>query len=165
MSDSIWRRCSSCKTGIDFGQVYWTCSVSTCNRKRTGLAFCSVTCWESHLPFARHRDAWAEEQRAPSAEEWQRQQVADGGGKRRRVAASRGAVASDGADKDVLIVVSKLKKFVREAGEMNTSDRVVHVLSDHLRELSIRAMRVARLEGRKTVLNRDFREVLEGDDD
>jgi len=41
--------------------------VSTCNRVRTGLFFCSMECWEGHLPTARHRDAWAEEKRAPKA--------------------------------------------------------------------------------------------------
>ena len=42
----IWRRCSACKQDIALGGAYYTCSVSTCNRVRTALAFCSVTCWE-----------------------------------------------------------------------------------------------------------------------
>ena len=62
-----WKPCSLCRKPIAFGQVYYVCSVSTCNRKRTALAFCSVECWDAHLPEARHREAWAEEQRAPSA--------------------------------------------------------------------------------------------------
>lgn len=28
-----------------------------------------MDCWDAHLPFARHRDAWAEELTAPTAEE------------------------------------------------------------------------------------------------
>ena len=32
------------------------CSVSTCNQTRTALAFCTVSCWDAHLPVARHRE-------------------------------------------------------------------------------------------------------------
>ena len=59
-----WRRCSACKEPIGLSAIYWVCSVSTCNRKRTGLVFCSVDCWEIHLPTERHREAWAVEARA-----------------------------------------------------------------------------------------------------
>lgn len=62
-----WKVCSSCRKDLGFGQDYYACSVSTCNRKKTGLYFCSVGCWEEHLPTARHRDAWAEIKRAPSS--------------------------------------------------------------------------------------------------
>ena len=61
-----WRRCSACKKDIEFGTVYYVCSVSTCNRKRTALAFCTVECWEVHLPTVNHRQAWAEEEVAPT---------------------------------------------------------------------------------------------------
>lgn len=54
---AFWKRCSICKKHIGFNQKYWVCNVSTCNRKRTGLQFCSVDCWDAHLPEARHRDA------------------------------------------------------------------------------------------------------------
>lgn len=60
-----WRRCSACKQDIALSSVYWVCSVSTCNRARTALVFCSVDCWEIHLPTERHRVAWAVEKRAP----------------------------------------------------------------------------------------------------
>ena len=50
-----WRRCSACKTDIPLDGLHYVCSVSTCNRKRTGLVFCSVDCWEIHLPTERHR--------------------------------------------------------------------------------------------------------------
>lgn len=68
----FWKKCSSCKKPIDFKQLYWVCNVSTCNRKRTGLAFCSVSCWDAHVPMMNHRESWAEERRAPSREEWER---------------------------------------------------------------------------------------------
>jgi len=66
MSHPFWRRCSSCKSQIAFGARYWTCSVSTCNRKGTDFVFCSVPCWEIHVPTLRHREAWAVEQQAPA---------------------------------------------------------------------------------------------------
>ena len=61
----VWRTCSTCKKDIRFGQTYWVCSVSTCNRKRSSYHFCSVDCWDAHLPFANHREAWAVEETAP----------------------------------------------------------------------------------------------------
>ena len=60
-----WRRCSACKNPIALGATYWVCNVSTCNRKRTGMVFCTVSCWEVHLPVANHREAWAVEKQAP----------------------------------------------------------------------------------------------------
>jgi len=63
-----WKRCSSCKDWIDFDHPYYVCSVSTCNRKRTALVFCSVSCWEVHVPMMRHRDSGAVEERSPSRE-------------------------------------------------------------------------------------------------
>ena len=68
----IWRPCNSCKKPILFGSKYWVCNVSTCNRKRTGLHFCSVSCWDAHLGFLNHRESWAEERKAPTVEEWAR---------------------------------------------------------------------------------------------
>jgi hypothetical protein len=70
MSDESWRKCSSCKKPIAFGAEYWVCNVSTCNRKRTGLIFCEVSCWDAHVPMMNHRESWAEERRAPTREEW-----------------------------------------------------------------------------------------------
>jgi hypothetical protein len=61
-----WMKCSACRKELGFGQVHWVCSVSTCNRNRTRLVFCSVSCWDSHVADARHRDAWAVEARSPS---------------------------------------------------------------------------------------------------
>jgi histone H3/H4 len=64
--------------------------------------------------------------------------------------------------KEVLVVVSKLKGYVRARSGMNTSDGVVDVLSDHLRDLCRKAVRSAAQNSRKTVLARDFEAVLEG---
>ncbi len=85
----FWKRCSTCKAEIPFVTVYWVCNVSTCNRVRTGLAFCSVNCWDAHVPMLRHRDAWAEERRSPSREAWARQQREAEAKERRRAARDR----------------------------------------------------------------------------
>ena len=61
MTESFWRRCSSCKKEIAFGAPHWICSVSSCNRKGSSYVFCSVGCWDAHVPIMRHREAWAEE--------------------------------------------------------------------------------------------------------
>jgi hypothetical protein len=71
---SFWKRCSSCKKEMPFVSSYWACNVSTCNGPRTALAFCSVPCWDMHVPMLRHRDSWAEERRSPTAAEWARRQ-------------------------------------------------------------------------------------------
>ena len=55
-NDSIWCSCSTCKKPIAFQQTYYVCSVSTCNRKRNGFFFCSVACWDAHVPIMRHRE-------------------------------------------------------------------------------------------------------------
>jgi signal transduction histidine kinase len=91
MSDagSCWKRCSTCKAEIAFVAMYWACNVSTCNRPRTALAFCSVGCWDAHVPMVRHRDAWAEERRAPTRAEWERQVRESEAKERRRLAKPR----------------------------------------------------------------------------
>ena len=70
MEQNAWRRCSSCKKPLPFGGTHWVCNVSTCNRPRLFLTFCTVSCWDAHLASVRHRDTWAEERKSPSAELW-----------------------------------------------------------------------------------------------
>ncbi len=70
--ETFWRRCNSCKKEIPYLGAYWVCNVSTCNRKRTGLVFCEVSCWDAHVPGMNHRESWAEERKAPTREEWER---------------------------------------------------------------------------------------------
>ena len=59
--------------------------------------------------------------------------------------------------RDILIVVSKLKKYIKARSGMSTSDNVTPVLSDFVRGLCDRAIRRAGEDGRRTVLDRDFR--------
>jgi histone H3/H4 len=174
-----FKKCSTCREPIGFGEKYWSCSVSTCNRSKLALYFCSLPCWEAHVPEARHRDAWAEEQQAPTRDAYMaEQQTVEGvrdperadvvrqarlvtqgdAGRAAPVARVVGAPSSATpvSDDDVLIVVSKLKKYVRDHSGMNTSDGAIAPLSDYLRALCREAIRHAAEDGRKTVMDRDF---------
>lgn len=57
--------------------------------------------------------------------------------------------------KEVLVVTSKVKNYIREQSGMNTSAGVFDVLSDRLREICDQAIESARRDGRKTVKDRD----------
>ncbi len=46
-----------CKKPIAYGAKVVRCSVTACNSGRLKLVFCSPTCWDAHLPTARHRNA------------------------------------------------------------------------------------------------------------
>lgn len=166
----VWRRCSVCKRKIAIGQAYWVCNVSTCNRKRTGLVFCTTECWDGHLGYVNHRQSWALEKRAGEEQERDAGQRRAAPVRRRSAApasvARRGAgdvpepVAAPEVDpappRDTLIVASKLKAYIRARSGMNTSERVVGPLSDQVRRLCDRAIENARAAERKTVLDRDF---------
>lgn len=167
MDATSWKRCSSCKKEIPFKSTYYVCSVSTCTRKRTGFAFCSVECWETHVPMMRHREAWAVEETAPTAQEWKQQQSEDAGTPseergskaappRRRVVGTKAYDTPAGAPVEVLVVASRFKHYVREVHGLSTSDAVMEVLSEHLRRLANRAAVAAKEAERKTVLERDL---------
>lgn len=59
------------------------------------------------------------------------------------------------APQEVLIVASKMKKYIKARSGMNTSDAVVAALSARVRELCDDAIRNADGDGRKTVMDRD----------
>lgn len=154
MQENVWRPCSSCKKSIIFNSTYFICSVSTCNGQRTGYVFCSVACFERHLPVARHKDAGAIEKKAPASAASEPAQAAN------RVYATasinKPAASNSQIPRDVLVVASRLKEYVFARSEYNTSQAVMDVLSDHLRIVCDRAIDNARAEGRKTVMDRDF---------
>ena len=158
VESSQWRRCNACKGPIDFEATYWVCSVSTCNRKRTGLAFCSVSCWEVHLPGANHREAWALERTAPRPGD---AEASPGGaerrsGTRRLVRGPTRPNRNPQPPQEILIVASRLKDYVRAVSGFNTSDGVLEPLSAIVRRTCEEAIRNARSEGRRTVLERDI---------
>ena len=152
--NDLWKKCSSCKKPIAYGGKYWACNVSTCNTKRLGLAFCSVPCWDGHVPVVRHRDSWSIERTAPSREVWEWEQ----GGRNTEESETEEKMDEKDIEKEVLIVVSKLKGYVKaKSGGMSTSADVLDALSDKLRRACDEAIQSARQDGRKTVMARDFR--------
>jgi hypothetical protein len=178
-----WRVCSICKGPIQFRARYQRCSVSTCNRKRTQLIFCSVRCWEAHVPTLRHRDAWAVEETAPSHQDRvdeshatapaapaapaapSASSVLTAVSAPRSVEPTRRVVAppggggpplNDDVDQDILIVASKLKKYIKARSGMRTSDEVMPLLSDLVRAACDEAIGRARESERSTVLDRDI---------
>ena len=59
------------------------------------------------------------------------------------------------ASMDVLVVVSKLKDYVRQRADLRTSDDVPAAISSELRRVALFAIESARKDGRKTVMGRD----------
>ncbi len=178
---TYWRKCSTCKREIGFSTLYWVCSVSTCNRQRTGLIFCSVACCDAHIPMMNHKDAGAIEKRSPTQTEWQRENAPasvaaqtpareESTPPRRIIPQNQGSLSASpaassggptplatGVPRETLVVVSKTKDYVRARSGMNTSDGVMDVLSDRIRRLLDEAIRQAGQDGRKTVMDRDFK--------
>jgi histone H3/H4 len=58
--------------------------------------------------------------------------------------------------KEVLVVASKLKAYIKNKAQMNTSGAVMEVLTERVRRLCDEAIGKAQAEGRKTVMDRDF---------
>jgi hypothetical protein len=69
------------------------------------------------------------------------------------------AVVFTDAEREIMIVVSKLKKYIKERAGMNCSDAVAEGLSDHVRAICDEAIRAAAVDDRKTVLERDVPRV------
>ncbi len=59
-------------------------------------------------------------------------------------------------EKEILVIVSKLKKYIRSVSGMNTAGSVAPALSDTIRHLCDQAIEKARSDGRKTIMDRDF---------
>jgi len=59
-------------------------------------------------------------------------------------------------EKEILVVVSKLKQYIRSVSGMNTAGNVAPALSDTIRKLCDQAIEKAKTDGRKTVMDRDF---------
>ena len=167
MSDP-WKRCSVCKKDILHEGKYYVCSVSTCNRKRTGLVFCSVDCWDCHLPDARHRgDAGAIEEKAPSREQAAREhredhltlQTAREERAPRRMIVQQEAVpcaSNEPLPTDILVVASKVKKYIRDRSGMNTSTSTMEALTRCVIALCEKGMEKAAQAERMTVMDRDI---------
>lgn len=146
---SYWKKCGSCKKEIPYKGIYQVCSISGCKKH----AYCSVDCWELHNQVLNHKNAWAEEERAPSEDTIKKP--------KRRIIINSVEKTSSSSTKadipyDILIVASKLKAYVKGRYDMNTSADVMEKLSDIVRESADEACQKARNEGRKTLMERDF---------
>lgn len=130
--------------------------------------------------MANHRESWALENRSPkvvSEEEedtssGSKREPTDSTSRPRKVVSEREKFILDlndgeseerdytmtdgNTEKEILIVASKLKNYIRNKSGMNTSAAVIDVLSDKIRELCDQAVEAAKRDGRKTVMDRDF---------
>lgn len=57
---------------------------------------------------------------------------------------------------EVLVVTSKVKKYIKEKGSMNTSSETIDVLSKAIEALCAKGIESAKADGRKTVMARDI---------
>jgi histone H3/H4 len=63
---------------------------------------------------------------------------------------------NDSNKKETLIVVSKLKKYIKEESGLNTSSNLMDALSERIRGICKTAIENAKSDGRKTVMDRDL---------
>lgn len=152
-TQNYYRKCSSCKKEIGFGKIYQVCEVTSCKKH----AFCSVNCWNLHNEVMNHKSAGAIESRAPFTP-FQEQEVTP-----RRIIVnpnknetSASNTISTSMDAEILIVASKLKQYVKEKYDLNTSADVMSMLSNIVRKKADEACKNAITSGRKTVMDRDF---------
>lgn len=152
-TNQVWRKCGSCKKDILLGKTYQACEVTSCKKH----VFCSVNCWNLHREIMNHKSAGAIEMRAPfeagpDAEEIQAP---------RRIMVNPNQVKSTqgkttSMDAEVLIVASKLKQYIKEKYDLNTSANVMESLSNIVRIAADKASQNAISQGRKTLMDRDF---------
>jgi len=147
IEQNYWRKCSTCKKEIGFNTIYQVCNVSSCKK----WVYCSVDCWNLHNPVMNHKSSWAEEMRSPRVENAQ----ASGEVGPRRILIQR-PLESSVDEQEILIVASKLKQYIKDKHDMNTSANVMEILSQKVRRLTDRAVEKARGEGRKTLMDRDY---------
>jgi histone H3/H4 len=57
---------------------------------------------------------------------------------------------------EVLVVTSKVKKFIKEKGGCNTSSETIDTLSKAIERLCLKGIESAKSDGRKTVMARDI---------
>jgi hypothetical protein len=111
-----------------------------------------------HNPVMNHKSSWAEENRSPRKENFVPE--VEGGGRRIIVASKPVLSASNSTslfdEQEILIVASKLKQYIKDKHDMNTSANVMEILSHKVRRLTDRAVEKARAEGRKTLMDRDY---------
>lgn len=154
LGQNFWRRCGNCKKEIGFNKTYQVCGNSGCQK----FAYCSIDCWSLHNSIMNHKNGWCEDRISPATLESEK----NISGVRRIVAPAATAAAqnvtspSAESNHEILIVASKLKQFVKEKHDLNTSLDVMEVLSHYVRKITDQACLNAKSDGRKTLMDRDF---------
>ncbi len=160
MNQDFWRKCIVCKKEINFSSKYYKCSVVSCDKKRAPAQFCTVDCWDVHRSIMSHKSAGADEYHSPTKEQWLRDNENTS---KVRIVTPKKSLGStelnlDAANtEEILVVVSKMKNYIKEISNLNTSADVFPVLSDILRSSCEEAIKNARNDERKTLMARDFK--------
>ncbi len=147
---NAWRRCGSCKKPIQYSGAYYWCGIASCKK----TAYCSMSCFDDHIPIMRHKDAWAQELIAPEKPD------SDTNASESRITTARLVIPKQNSKAeiphDILVVASKLKEYIRVRSGLNTSANVLERLSDMIRLQCDKAMERAMEDRRKTVMDKDF---------
>ncbi len=161
MEQNYFRRCSSCKKEIGFGKIYQVCEITSCKKH----GFCSVNCWNLHNEIMNHKNAGAIESIAPFSP-----MSSDESAPPRRIIINKTQNSENIANQDsssanskispmeseILIVASKLKQYIKDKYDLNTSQNVFDILSNIVRQKADEAAKNAIQSQRKTVMDRDF---------
>lgn len=98
-----------------------------------------------------HKSSWAEENRSPRKENYSPEQGESS--VRRIISAPKN---ENEENSEILIVVSKLKHYIKEKHDLNTAGNVMEVLTRIIKKYVDGASANAKREGRKTLMDRDF---------
>ncbi len=60
------------------------------------------------------------------------------------------------AEKETLVIASKVKAYVKEASDLRCSSSVIDLLSERIRLQLDEAIKQAKADSRKTLLDKDF---------
>ncbi len=60
------------------------------------------------------------------------------------------------AEKEALVVASKIKNYIKDNGDLKCSAKVIDALSDKIREILDQAIAHAKADKRKTVQEKDI---------
>jgi hypothetical protein len=149
IDQNFWRKCGSCKKEIHFGSEYQVCGSSSCQK----FAYCSIDCWSLHNSIMNHKNGWSEDRIAP---------LKDNAPVKRLIITPKSPTTTNevevnkALENEILIVASKLKQYIKDKHDLNTSADVMEILSTKVRRLTDQAVIKAKSDNRKTLMGRDF---------
>ncbi|MBI2520117.1 MAG: hypothetical protein HYV97_06860 [Bdellovibrio sp.] len=76
---------------------------------------------------------------------------------KKRIIVNNESAGSSEVPHDILVIASKLKSYIKARHGLNTSGDVIERLSDIIRSRCDEAAVWARSDGRKTLMDRDFK--------